>query len=145
MPANDSSFLLCGVVRSLVADDLAGAETLFGRTDLGHLWFFVLAAMDGGLSEALMDRAVLAASRGLSPEDVVRCICSSIWDGPGSLHWRRFRDAFEGFRPAPGQPDADLRASIVDAGVSYCENEIAYHARRERDERIYGRKALPGL
>ena len=131
-----------GVIRSLVSGDAAAAEALFARPDLERLHYCALAGGLEDLGEAWMERALLAMGRGWEPERIAESLLygGTRWVGDESGHWRRYAEAFERLLPAPGQPDADRRKRIADAGMAHFGKLRADAARRERDERVYGRR-----
>ena len=133
---------LSGVIRCLVSGDVAAAEALFARTDLERLHYCALAGGPEDLGEAWMKRALLAMGRGWEPERIAESLLygGTRWVGDESEHWRRYAEAFERLLPAPGQPDADRRKRIADAGMAHFGKLRADAARRERDERVYGRR-----
>ena len=90
--------------------------------------------------EAWMERALIAMDHGWEPERIVGAMLmpSAVHWGYGSAHWQGELGAFERLRPAPGQPDADRRARIAEAGVAFCESLRDEALRSEREERVHG-------
>ena len=127
------------VFTQLVSSNLSTARALFDRSELER---FHGAALRGDLGQAWMDRALLALDYGWSPERIVfqPSMGGVTFSGEASDHWQQRIDAFNALQTKGSHREAD-RERIVAAGIELYEARRDEDLRRERQERVFGRRA----
>lgn len=124
-------------VERLVSGDLDPARALLERSDLegAHA-----AALTGDPDEGWMERALLAVDRGWSPERIASTTLLYRPRDSHSAYWKAMVRRCEELIPASDSRDAARRKRIAEALVAISEEQRDDARRREREERVHGRR-----